>query len=383
MSSLYFNNAFSKQPLLEVQRAMLPYIRDEFENPLTESTGAEKARTVLENARSQAARLVNASPSEIFFVSSGTEANNWALKGISQVFAGKKDHIIISSIEHFSVYQTSLFLQRNGFEVSIIPVDKEGRLNADDVARAITPQTFLVSVLAASDEIGVIQPVRELAGLKKRFPEVLFHTDGVQYLCYEELDLQEYPFDLVSFSSNALYGPPGIAALFIREGTRIVPLIHGGMQEEGLRAGLQSIALAAGFAKAADMNFRNKKSWKEKISHYQRRLIDLLDELRVPLTGSRKNRLIDNIHGVFDVDGEALLTLLGERNIQASSGSTCYQYAQKESHVLQGLGIDKHSAQGAVLFTVGIQQTEQDLDVFCEVLTETTAHLRRLKPNVQ
>lgn len=378
--SLYFNNAFSKRPLEEVTQTMLPFIADEYENPLTESEGAERARKSLEFARIQVAALINARSSEIFFVSSGTEANNWALKGLAQAWAGKKDHIVISAIEHFSIYQTAQFLSRHGCKVTIVPVDSEGMINPDDVANAISPATFAVSIQSASDEVGVIQNIQALTNLKKKFPEIVFHTDAIQFICYEALDLQSMPFDLVSISSNAIYGPPGAAALFVREGTRIVPLIHGGMQEGGMRAGLQSIANIVGFGKAAEINKNSKRKWKQQLSGIQKHFLRSFDDFQIPITGSRTSRLCDNIHVIVDVDGEALLSLLLAEGIRATAGSTCYEYAQKESHVLKALGIDAEAARGAILFTLGIDVSTQDVDQVLSILSVNVEHLRKLKP---
>jgi len=378
--SLYFNNAFSKRPHQDVIQSMLPFITQEYENPLTESQGAERARAAIDIARKQIATLIHAKNSEIFFVSSGTEANNWALKGLAQAWAGKKDHIVISAVEHFSVYQTAQFLNRHGCKVTVVPVDGEGVVNVDDVANAILPSTFVVSVQSASDEVGVIQNIESLSKLKHRFPEVVFHTDAIQFICYEELDLQLIPFDLVGISSNAIYGPSGVAALFMREGTRIIPLIHGGMQEDGMRAGLQSIANIVGFGKAAEINKTSKQKWKQQLSAIQNQFFKCFDELEVPITGSRKSRLCDNVHVLIDVDGEALLSLLLAEGIRASTGSTCYEYAQKESHVLKAMGIDVDAARGAVLLTPGIDVSAQDVDQACEILRANIQHLRKLKP---
>lgn len=377
--NLYFNNAFSKQPLLEVEQAMRPFLRVQFENPLTESEGADQARTTLENTRAQIAALVRAQASEVFFVSSGTEANNWALKG-AFLAVPEKSHFVISAIEHFSVYQTAQFLGRRGCEITVVPVDREGLCDPDEVKRAIRPTTVLVSVLAASDEIGVIQDLRAISSLKSSYPEVLFHTDAIQFLCYESMNLQDWPFDLVSVSSNALYGPPGIAALIIRQGTRIIPLLHGGMQEEGMRPGLQSIALAAGFGSAARINLRQKGDWKQNIARLQKAVFERLDRLNVRITGSRKRRVVDNIHCLLDADGEAALALLGQTGIAASSGSTCYQFAQKESHVLQALGINQDESRGSILFTLGANHTSTDIDTLLNAVDETVRHLRALKP---
>jgi cysteine desulfurase len=378
--SLYFNNAFSKRPHPDVIQSMLPFIGDEYENPLTESEGAERARAALNLARKQIADLIHARSSEIFFVSSGTEANNWALKGLAQAWVGKKDHLVISAIEHFSVYQTAQFLNRHGCKVTVIPVDHEGLINADDIANAILPSTFMISVQSASDEIGVIQNIQSLSYLKQRFPEVVFHTDAIQFICYEDLNLQLMPFDLVSISSNAIYGPSGVAALFVREGTRIVPLIHGGMQEDGMRAGLQSMANIVGFGKAAEINKDSKPKWKQQLSGIQNQFFRCFDELEIPITASRKNRVCDNIHVLIDVDGEALLSLLLAEGIRASTGSTCYQYAQKESHVLKAIGIDADNARGAILFTPGIDVSVQDVNQVCRSLRTNVQHLRKLKP---
>lgn len=378
--SLYFNNAFSKRPLQDVIQSMLPFLNDEYENPLTESEGAERARAALDLARTEIANLIQAKSSEIFFVSSGTEANNWALKGLAQAWAGKKDHIVISAVEHFSVYQTAQFLKRHGCKVTIVPVDNEGIVNADDVANAILPSTFAVSIQSASDEVGVIQNIQALSNLKHRFPEVIFHTDAIQFLCYEDFNVQLMPFDLVSISSNAIYGPSGVAALFVRDGTRIIPLIHGGMQEGGMRPGSQSIANIVGFGKAAGINKTSKQKWKQQLSGLQNQFFRCFDELEVPISGSRKSRLCDNVHVSVDVDGEALLSLLLAEGVRASTGSTCYEYAQKESHVLKAMGIDADAARGAILFTAGIDVSAQDVDQVCGILRTNIDHLRKLKP---
>jgi cysteine desulfurase len=359
---------------------MLPFITDEYENPLTESEGADHARTALDNARKQIATLIHTKSSEIFFVSSGTEANNWALKGLAQAWSSKKDHIVVSAIEHFSVYQTAQFLNRHGCRVTIVPVNSDGIVNPDDVANAILPSTFAVSVQSASDEVGVIQNIQALSNLKHRFPEVVFHTDAIQFICYEDLDLQLMPFDLVSISSNAIYGPSGVAALFVREGTRIVPLIHGGMQEDGMRAGLQSIASIVGFGKAAEINRTLKQEWKQQLSGIQHQFLRFFDELEIPITGSRNSRLCDNIHVLADVDGEALLSLISAEGVRASTGSTCYEYAQKESHVLKAMGIDADAARGAILFTPGIDVSAEDADRVRGILRTNIQHLRKLKP---
>ena len=378
--SLYFNNAFSKRPLPEVIQAMHPFIFEQFENPLTESEGGEMARNAIEASRLQVANLLSVSPAEIYFVSSGSEANNWALKGLAYAWSGKKDHIVISAVEHFSIYQTAQFLNRHGTKVSIVPVDQEGRVDPDKVAQAILPSTFAVSIQCASDEVGVIQDHAAISKLKSDFPDVIFHTDAIQFVCYEELNLRNEPFDLVSISSNAIYGPPGAAALYIREGTRIVPLIHGGMQEEGLRAGLQSVASIAGFGKAAEINKKLKEEWKGYLSGLQKEMFEILEESGISVTGSRVHRIVDNIHCRVDVDGEALLSLLLEDGVSASTGSTCYQYAQKESHVLKAMGINSDMARGAILFTTAIDVKRTDLDSAKESLGKNLRHLRDLKP---
>lgn len=378
MSHLYFNNAFSRRPLTESIEAMQPFLLAEFENPLTESEGAEKARAALEDARIAVAALLKASPSEIFFVSSGTEANNWALKG--SIRRGRKNHVVISAIEHFSVYQTAEFLRKEGAEVTIVPVNSEGIINPDDVAQAIQSTTVLVAIQCASDEIGVIQNFPVIAALKQRFPDVLFHSDVVQFLCYEQLDVSRFPFDLLSLTSNAIYGPAGVAALYIRKGTRLTPMLHGGMQEEGMRPGLQSIALIAGFGRAAVVNLAKKASWRSQIGALQEKAFDFCDTIGLPVTGSRSCRIVDNVHITTDVDGEALLTLLLEKNIRASSGSTCYQYAQKESHVLKAIGMTQEQARGSILFTLDKNHTDADIAILLQCLEDSLRHLRQLKP---
>ena len=380
MTDLYFNNAFSKRPLTEAVRRMTPFLRDEFENPLTESEGAESIRSEIAFARQSIANLVGAESGEIYFVSSGTEANNWALKGAAEAHGKRKRHLIVSGIEHFSVYQTAQFLQRQGFDVTFIPVSNEGFVDVEDIAKSIRPETFLVSIQAASDEIGVIQNLAAIASLKKRFDEVLLHTDAIQYLCYEEILLSRLPFDLVSISSNALYGPPGIAALYRRSQTRISPMLHGGMQEEGMRPGLQSVALIAGFGEAVRVLIEQRNQWKEHLAGLQAKCFDAFASWDVPVTGSKNCRLVDNLHVVIDVDGEALLTLLLTEGIRASSGSTCYQYAQKESHVLKALGIGKEATRGSVLFTLSKDHDSHSIDILLASFKRNIDHLRLIKP---
>ena len=377
---MYLNNAFSKQPLEEAVHAMLPFLREQFENPLTDSEGAEHAGAAIRKARESVAALVRAQPEEICFVSSGTEANNWALKGAAQVRRGRSAHLVISSIEHFSVFQTALHLQKEGVEVTIVPVNGEGLVDPDDVAAAIRPDTVLVSILAGSDEIGVMQDLAALSVLKQRHPLVYFHTDAVQYLCYEELDTRLLAFDLISLSSNALYGPAGIAALFIRQGTRLAPLLHGGMQEEGRRPGLQSMALVAGFGAAAEVNIRKKAQWRHNLLEWRAEMFTCFDRLLIPVTGSRSRRLVDNVHGIVDVDGEALLTLLSEEGIRASTGSTCYPYAQKQSHVLKALGLSGEQSRGSILFTASADQDHACGSRLAACLEESLQGLRALKP---
>lgn len=379
MNNLYFNNAFSKKPLPEVVERMIPFLGEQFENPLTESEQAERVRKEVEQARELVATLLQARAEEIYFVSSGTEANNWALKGTAYAHQKSKNHLVISAIEHFSVYQTAQFLQRQGFEVTYVPVTREGFADPDAVAEAISPATVLVSIQAASDEIGVIQNVDAVASLKTEFPDILFHSDAIQYLCYEELPLRRIPLDLVSISSNALYGPSGVAALYVRSGTRIIPLFHGGMQEEGLRPGLQSTALIAGFGEAARINQERKGAWKQQLAGLQEKCFETMDLLNVPVTGSRSCRLVDNIHVLADVDGEALLTLLLSEGIQASSGSTCYQYAQKESHVLKALGMSPEQVKGSLLFTLSKDQSLENIQALLDCFGKVLDHLRKVK----
>lgn len=379
MSFLYLNNAFSKKTHARVIDAINPLLANSYESPLTESAGGEEARNLLQKSRLSVASVLNAQPDEIRFVSSGTEANNWALKGSIAASRKSRNRIVISAMEHFSVFQTALYLKKSGVEVSVVPVDSSGLIDPDAVSQVITPETVVVSILAGSDEIGTIQDLNAIAGLKNRFPEVLFHTDAVQYLCYEALDVRSTPFDLVSFSANALYGPAGIAALFIREGTRVTPLLHGGVQEEGMRPGLQSLALIAGFGMAASINVSEKSQWKAELRSWQHELIALMDEFHVPVTGSRKQRLVDNVHVIVDVDGEAMITLLQEDEILASTGSTCSQYAQKESHVLKALGLSQEQARGAMLFT-GSMDAAAETQRFRNSFTEALQSLRALKP---
>ncbi len=366
----------------EVLDAMLPYLRHNFGNPANQHHVGQVARKAVSEAREKVAALVGASTDEIIFTSSGTEANNLALKGVALANQKKGKHLIISSIEHFSVLHAARTLEKWGFEVTYLPVDSYGLVNPEDVKKAITEQTILVSVQLANPEVGTIEPVEDISEITQ-LKGVLFHTDAVAAVGVIEVDVEKLGVDLLSLSGHQFYGPKGAAALFVRKGTRITPLFDGGIQERGRRAGTENVAGIVGLGKASEIAKQEMNNRAEHILELRQRLfIGLKQKIEhISLNGHPDLRLPGNLNiGIKFVEGESLLILLDMEGIASSSGSACTSQALKSSHVLKAMEVDAVHAQGSLLFSLGWKNSEAEIDYLIEKLPPIVKRLREMSP---
>ncbi len=367
--------------LPEVREAMLPFIQEEYGNPLSRHFLGEKPRQALEEAREKVALLLHASPAEIVFTSCGSESNNLAVKGALEALPGKK-HLITTPIEHHSVLHPAKRLARRGYEVSFLEVDREGTVAPEQVASRIRKDTSLVSVTSASNEIGTLEPIAAI-GRICRERGVLFHTDAVAAAGLLELDVAELNVDLLSLSGNVLYGPPGTGALYVRKGVKLIPRIEGGIQENGLRAGAPNTAALVGLGAAADAAATGRERRVSHLAELREKLIEGVLK-RIPdvfLTGHRTRRLPN--HASFCVkyiEGESITLHLDFLGVAATSGSTCSSAALKGSHVLEAIGVDRVWAQGSIAFSLGIDNTAGDVDHFLREFPGVVERLRAMSP---
>lgn len=363
----------------EAREAMLPVLSDDFGNAQSRHALGQKPKEALAHARAAVARMIGASPEEIFFTASGSEANNWAIRGSTR---GKRGHLITSAVEHYSVAHPFQSLQKEGWEVSVLPVDREGRVDPRNIEGALRPDTILASLQHASSEMGSIQPIEQIAPVL-RSRGVRFHVDAVASVGVIPVDLERLGIDLLTLAAPTFYGPKGAAALTVRRGVRILPLIEGGIQEEGRRAGTENVAAIAGMGAAAEVAIERLSADGERIAALRDRLLDGLAE-RTPLvhvTGSREHRLptIASVCVEY-VEAEALIKSLERRGIIAASGSSCASHAQKISPVLTAMGFPPNIAAGGVVFSLGRGTDDAQVDYVLEVFPEEVAQLRRLSP---
>ncbi|MDI6868559.1 MAG: cysteine desulfurase NifS [Coprothermobacterota bacterium] len=382
MKSVYFDHAATTPVHPEVLEAMLPYFSEQFGNASSLHSYGQLAARAVEEARAQVAELINCDPREIIFTGSGTEADNFALKGIAEKLKSRGNHIITSSIEHHAVEMTCRYLEKRGFHVTYLPVDKDGLVHPEELKKALTDQTILVSVMHANNEVGTIQPIKELAQIAHE-KGVLFHTDAVQTVGSIPVDVKDLGVDLLSLSAHKFYGPKGVGALYMRKGVAIEPLIHGGGQERNLRAGTTNVPGIVGLGKAAELA---KKELRERMEHnlnLRERLIKGLEERLSDyiLTGHRTLRLPGNVSiCVQYIEGESMLLLLSAEGFACSSGSACTSGSLEPSHVLLSMGIDPQLAQGSLRITLGRENTVEDVDRFLEVLPKVVERLREMSP---
>lgn len=377
-----FDHTSATQPLPEVVESMMPFLRDSYGNPSSIHKIGQQAKEALDKAREQVAALINAEPENIIFTASGSESNNFALKGAAFGNKKKGDHIIVSEIEHFSVLQAAKSLEKLGYQITQIPVDKDGLIDPQDVKNAITEKTILISVTHASNEIGTIEPIEEI-GKIAREKGVLFHTDSIQTAGTIPVDVEKMNVDFLSLAAQPFYGPKGVAAIYIRKGARINPLIDGGTQEGGRRAGTENMMGIVGMGTAAELAARDME---KRIAHVQSlrdMMIKSIEEKidHIYLHGHRTQRLPNHVSLGFEfIEGESILLFMGMNNIIASSGSACTSKALKASHVLLAIGASHAIANGTILFTLGIDNTEEDVLLLTEKLPPIVQRLREMSP---
>jgi len=380
---VYLDNAATTGTDPEVLETLLPYFNEYFGNPSSIYSFAGKNRKAVEYAREQVARVLNAEVSEIFFTSGGTEADNWALKGAAFKQGEKRGHIITTAIEHHAILHSAEFLEKTGYKVTYLPVNDKGMVSAAQVEQAMTPETFLVSVMFANNEIGTIQPVRKIASLC-RSKGVLFHTDAVQAVGHVPIDVKEMGMDMLSLSAHKFRGPKGVGVLFIRKGVRIENLLHGGAQEKGRRATTENVPGIVGLGKAIELASQKMGKESARQSELRDMLIKGLGE-KIPeavLNGAEgTQRLPNNVNMSFiGVEGETLLLDLDAAGISASTGSACSSGSLDPSHVLMAIGLDHEHAHGSLRMTLGDTTTRDDIDYVIETLPGIISRRRQMSP---
>lgn len=378
---IYMDHAATTYTAEEVVKAMLPYFSEEFGNPSSVYSIGQSNKTALDLARKQVASAINAQPDEIYFTNGGTESDNWALKGVAFANERKGKHIITTAIEHHAILHSCEWLASRGFEITYLPVDKYGMVSPESVEKAIRPDTILISVMYANNEVGTIQPIAEI-GKIARERGIYFHTDAVQAVGHVPIDVVADNIDLLSLSGHKFYGPKGTGALYIRKGTRIQNFIHGGAQEKKRRAGTENVPGIVGLGSAID---RAIKMMPEET----KRLTALRDELtrellKIPAThlnGHPTKRLPNNTNIIFEyIEGESILLFLNMKGICASTGSACNSASLEPSHVLTAMGISHDIAHGSIRLTIGERTTTEDVKIVIAALTETVAKLRAMSP---
>ncbi len=382
MKRIYLDYAATTPTHPEVLKAMLPYFTDAFGNPSSIHFYGQEAKGAIEEARVKVANLINARDEEIIFTSGGTEADNFALKGVALANENKGNHIITSSIEHHAVIESCKFLERGGFSITYLPVDEYGLIDPDDVRKAITDKTVLISVMHANNEVGTIEPITEI-GKIAREAGIYFHTDAVQAVGRIPVDVNELGVDLLSMSAHKLYGPKGIGALYIRKGTKLVAFMHGGEQERRRRASTENVPGIVGFGKAVELARQEMGEEEKRLTNLRDQFIkDLLEQIdHTRLNGHPTMRLPNNVNVSADyVEGESMVLNLDLESICASTGSACSSSSLEPSHVLLAMGLSHEQAHGSLRFTQGKWTTEEEIRRVLEVLPRIIAKLRAMSP---
>ena len=378
---IYADHAATTAPSDTALRAMTPYFQQQYGNPSSLYRFAQEAKSDLEQARAEIAACLGARPEEIYFTSGGTEADNWALKGVAELRQKKGKHIITTAIEHHAVLHTAQWLEKQGYEVTYVPVDSEGRVDPAAIKAAIRPDTILISVMAANNEIGTVEPIAEIGAIARE-AGVLFHTDAVQAVGHIPVNVEDWKVDLLSLSGHKIYGPRGIGVLYMRKPLRLPPLIHGGGQEKGRRSGTENVAAAVGLAAALREAVDGLNEESSRLSALRDKLLDGLSALPYTrVTGSRDHRLPGTASLVFEgVEGEALLLQLDRAGICASSGSACSSASLDPSHVLLAIGLPHAIAHGSLRLSLGRETTEEDVDTILREVPKAVQYLREMSP---
>jgi len=378
----YFDHMATNPLRPEVLEAMMPYLKEDFGNPLSIYPLGQKAKQAVEEARAKVADLINARPQEITFTSSGAESNNMALRGLAYANRQKGMHIIVSKMEHHSILNPARVLEKEGFAVTYLPVDREGLIDPEAVEKAITKETVLISVVHASPEVGTIEPVREIAEIARKH-KVIMHTDAVASAGTIPVEADELGVDAISLSAHQFYGPKGAGALYLKGGTRIVPLIYGGIQESGRRAGTENVPAIAGMGKAAEIAKAGLPEKGPRLLAMRERIHEgvLKAVPSVIYTGHPERRLPGHASFCVEfIEGEAMLLMLGAKGIYAASGSACSSKALKASPVLLSMGIPSQLAHGSVVFSLGAENTDEDITYLLEEFPKIVARLREMSP---
>ncbi|MGI6317779.1 MAG: cysteine desulfurase NifS [Dethiobacteria bacterium] len=382
MKPIYMDHSATTPVDPEVFYEMKPYFTDSYGNASSVHRFGQNARRAVEKAREQVAKLINASPREIVFTSGGTEADNQAIVSYMTAVQSKGKHIITSAIEHHAVLETCRHLAKQDFDLSVLPVTPEGIVEEEALQAALKPESRLVSIMHANNEIGTVQNIKELAAIAHEAGAV-FHTDAVQTLGKIPIDVKAMGIDMLSGSSHKLYGPKGVGCLYIKKGLRVPGLLHGGGQEGKLRAGTENVPAIVGFGKACELAQQNMAKRKEHLEKLSKRLQEgILNTIpNTLLTGHSSQRLPGNVSVCFEfVEGESILLMLDSYGIMASSGSACTSGALDPSHVLMALGLPHEIAHGSLRLTLGKDNTEEDVERVLEVLPGIIANLRRISP---
>ncbi len=382
MNRIYLDNAATtpvSQPVLD---KMIPYFREHYGNASSVYDTGRDARRAIDAARRQAAEAINAQPGEVYFTGGGSESDNWAIKGVAFARRDKGNHIITTQVEHHAVLHTCQWLEKQGFEVTYLPVDEYGRVTAEQVEKAITDQTILITIMAANNEIGTLMPIAQIAQVAHQH-KALFHTDAVQAMGAVPIDVVAWGVDLLSLSAHKFHGPKGMGLLYVRKGTRIDNLVHGGAQERGKRAGTENLPAIVGMGEAMMIAARNQPKNAKRLSAMRDRMIAGLLE-KIPhsrLNGHPTERLPGNVNvSIRYIEGEAMLLRLDMAGIAASSGSACTSGSLDPSHVLLAIGLPHEIAHGSLRFSLSDESVDADVDEVLNVLPGIVKTLRDMSP---
>jgi len=379
---IYLDNAATTPVRQEVLDVMMPLMSEGFANPSSVYKAGRKARAAIEEARGRISEIIGSASREIYFTASGTESANWAIKGVAEANTAKGKHIITSAIEHPAVLESCKYLKNNGWEITYLPVDTTGLVPAENLDAAIRPDTVLCSIMFANNEIGVVQPIKELATIARR-RGVLFHTDAVQAFGREKIDIEDMNIDLLSISAHKIYGPKGIGVLYARTGVKIEPFVHGGGQERGRRSGTENVPAISGFGLAASLMEAERDGETARQTILRDNFIAQIQSRisHTSLNGHPTRRLCNNINISFDfIEGESVLLMLDMKGFAASSGSACTSGALDPSHVLLAMGMTHERAHGSLRISLGRETAAEELDKLADELEVIVKRLREMSP---
>lgn len=380
--TVYMDYAATTYTKPEVLEDMIPYFTEFYGNPSSIYSISRETKKAIDKARNRIAKAINADPAEIYFTGGGSEADNWAIKGIAIANKNKGNHIITTKIEHHAVLHTCEYLEKQGFEVTYLDVDEEGSIRLEELKNAIKPSTILVTIMTANNEIGTVQPIKEIGAICKE-RKVFFHTDAVQAIGHIDMDVKNMDIDALSLSGHKIYGPKGVGVLYLRKGIKIHNLVHGGAQERNRRAGTENVAGIVGLGKAIELAMENLTEEKERLTYLRDKLIKGLLEIPYSkLNGSvGDRRLPGNVNISFEfIEGESVLLMLDAKGICASSGSACTSGSLDPSHVLLSIGLPHEVAHGSLRLTMGAKTTEEEVDYVIETVPAIVQRLRDMSP---